>query len=43
VGQIVEVSRALKREAERLLESMRDARELVRELRTACEELRTRG
>jgi Holliday junction resolvasome RuvABC ATP-dependent DNA helicase subunit len=44
VKQIVEASRALKKEAERLVRSMRDARELVRELRTACEELRrTRG
>jgi hypothetical protein len=40
VEQVIETTRALKREAERLLENIRDARELVRELRTACEELR---
>jgi hypothetical protein len=43
VEQLIEVSRSLKKEAERLVENMRDARELVRELRTACEELRRTG
>jgi hypothetical protein len=40
VQQVIDMSRSLKRETERLLENMREARELVRELRNACDELR---